>query len=70
MELGRPLCRRHLGYSAGKSNTDAVFSDPATAAQLFASSGSRKLDGAIGGAQGGYNWVAGNLLAGVEADSN
>ena len=58
-----------IGYGWGKSNTDTAFSDPATAAQLFATSGSRKLDGAIGGAQGGYNWVAGNLLAGVEADS-
>ena len=29
-----------------------------------------QLDGAIGGVQAGYNWVAGNLLAGVEADLN
>ncbi|HZD64387.1 MAG TPA: TonB-dependent receptor, partial [Xanthobacteraceae bacterium] len=59
-----------IGYGRGKSNTDTVFSDPATAGQLFATDGSRKLEGAIGGAQGGYNWVAGNLLAGVEADLN
>ena len=59
-----------IGYGWGKSNTDTAFSDPATAGQLFATNGSRKLDGAIGGAQGGYNWVAGNLLAGVEADLN
>jgi opacity protein-like surface antigen len=59
-----------IGYGWGKSNTDAVFSDPATAGQLFATNGSRKLEGAIGGAQGGYNWVAGNMLAGVEADLN
>ncbi len=59
-----------IGYGWGKSNTDTVFSDPATSGQLFATSGTRKLDGAIGGAQGGYNWVAGNVLAGVEADLN
>ena len=59
-----------IGYGWGKSNTDTVFSDPATAGQLFATNGSRKLEGAIGGAQGGYNWVAGNMLAGVEADLN
>ena len=59
-----------IGYGWGKSSTDTVFSDPATAGQLFATNGSRKLEGAIGGAQGGYNWVAGNMLAGVEADLN
>jgi iron complex outermembrane receptor protein len=59
-----------IGYRWGRSNTDTVFSDPATSGQLFATSGARKLDGAIGGAQGGYNWVAGNVLAGVEADLN
>ena len=59
-----------IGYGWGKSNTDTVFSDPAIGGPLFATSGSRKLDGAIGGAQAGYNWVAGNVLAGVEADLN
>jgi iron complex outermembrane receptor protein len=59
-----------IGYGWGKSSTDTVFSDPTTAGQLFATNGSRKLEGAIGGAQGGYNWVAGNMLAGVEADLN
>ena len=59
-----------VGYGWGKSNTDTVFSDPASSAQLFATNDSNRLDGAIGGAQAGYNWVAGNLLAGVEADLN
>src|SRR5882757_3006456 len=59
-----------IGYGWGKSNTGTAFSDPVSAGQLFATSESRKLDGAIGGAQGGYNWVAGNILAGVEADLN
>jgi outer membrane immunogenic protein len=59
-----------VGYSWGKSTTDTIFSDPASGAQLFATNTSRKLDGLIGGAQAGYNWVAGNVLAGVEADLN
>ncbi len=59
-----------VGYSAGKSKTDTIFSDPESGAELFATSGSRRLDGAIGGAQAGYNWVAGILLAGVEGDLN
>jgi iron complex outermembrane recepter protein len=59
-----------IGYSAGKSNTDTIFSDPASGAQLFATNGSRRLDGAIGGAQTGYNWLAGMFLAGVEGDLN
>jgi opacity protein-like surface antigen len=59
-----------IGYSAGKSKTDTIFSDPGSGAELFATSASRRLDGAIGGAQAGYNWVAGILLAGVEGDLN
>jgi iron complex outermembrane receptor protein len=59
-----------IGYSAGKSNTDTIFSDPMSGAELFATSRSRRLDGAIGGAQAGYNWLAGILLAGVEGDLN
>jgi outer membrane immunogenic protein len=40
-------------------------------AELFATSRSRPLDGAIGGAQAGYNWLAGEvLLAGIEGDLN
>jgi hypothetical protein len=50
-----------IGYGWGKSNTDTAFSDPVSAGQLFATSGPQAR-GAIGGAQGGYNWVAGNIL--------
>jgi outer membrane immunogenic protein len=40
-------------------------------AELFATSRSRRLDGAIGGAQAGYNWLTGGvLLASVEGDLN
>jgi iron complex outermembrane recepter protein len=59
-----------IGYSAGKSRTDTIFSDPGSGAELFAISASRRLDGAIGGAQAGYNWLAGMWLAGVEGDLN
>src|SRR5262249_26453140 len=59
-----------IGYGWGTSNTDTVFSDIASAGQLLATSRSNRLDGAIGGAQAGYNWVAGHLIAGVEADLN
>jgi opacity protein-like surface antigen len=59
-----------IGYSAGKSRTDTIFGDPASGAELFATKGSRRLDGPIGGAQAGYNWLAGVFLAGVEGDLN
>jgi opacity protein-like surface antigen len=39
-------------------------------AELFATTRSRRLDGAIGGAQAGYNWLAGVLLVGIEGDLN
>ncbi|HEU0058246.1 MAG TPA: outer membrane beta-barrel protein, partial [Hyphomicrobiaceae bacterium] len=59
-----------IGYGWGTSNTDTVFSDLASTSQLLATTSSNRLDGAIGGAQAGYNWLAGNLVAGVEADLN
>jgi opacity protein-like surface antigen len=59
-----------IGYSAGRLKTDTIFSDPASGTQLFATRASRQLDGAIGGAQAGYNWLAGIWLAGVEGDLN
>jgi opacity protein-like surface antigen len=60
----------NIGYGWGTSNTDTAFTDLATTGQLLATASSNRLDGAIGGAQAGYNWVAGNLVAGVEADLN
>jgi iron complex outermembrane recepter protein len=59
-----------IGYGWGTSNTGTVFSDVASTSPLLTTSHSNRLEGAIGGAQAGYNWVAGNLLAGVEADLN
>src|SRR5262249_41557918 len=60
----------NIGYAWGKSNTDTMFGDRVSGGPLFAVNSSNRLDGAIGGAQAGYNFVAGNLLAGIEADLN
>jgi opacity protein-like surface antigen len=60
----------NIGYAWGKANTDTMFNDPVDASQLFATNSVNRLDGAVGGAQAGYNWVAGRLLAGIEADLN
>jgi opacity protein-like surface antigen len=58
-----------VGYSAGKSKTDAVFSDATAGSALFATGSSDNLNGVITGFQGGYNWSASNwLVAGIEAD--
>jgi opacity protein-like surface antigen len=59
-----------VGYGWGQSNSDTAFSDIASTGPLLATSSSNRLGGAIGGAQAGYNWVAGTVLAGVEADLN
>src|SRR5262245_65836876 len=67
MELGGPYLGLNIGYSAGKSKTDAVFSD-ADSSPLFATGSTENLNGLIGGAQDGYNWQAANWVAGVEAD--
>ena len=65
-----PYVGATVGYSTGTSTTDTAFSDPVSGTTLFAASTSRRLDGAIGGAQAGYNWIGGILLAGVEGDLN
>src|SRR4029450_696748 len=54
-----------IGYSAGKSRTDTIFSDPGSGAKLFAISASRRLDGAIGGAPAAYNLPAGRWVPGL-----
>jgi high affinity Mn2+ porin len=62
-----PYLGINAGYGFGKSQTDALFSDPA-GSPLFASRASSKLNGIIGGAQTGYNWQAGIWLLGFETD--
>jgi iron complex outermembrane receptor protein len=63
-----PYLGVNLGYSAGKSKTDAVFSDATLGTPLFATGSSDSLKGLIGGVQAGYNWQAGNWVAGLEGD--
>jgi iron complex outermembrane receptor protein len=58
----------NAGYSFGRSNTNVIYSDAVSGAALFADKSSSKLNGGIFGAQAGYNWIAGNWLAGIEAD--
>ncbi len=65
-----PYVGATIGYGTGTSATDTAFSDPVSGAALFAASSPRRLDGAIGGAQAGYNWIGGILLAGIEGDLN
>ena len=50
----------NIGYSAGRSNTDAVFGDFTTGAPLLATGSTDNLNGAIGGIQAGYNWQGAN----------
>src|SRR5437764_10282453 len=63
-----PYIGLNLGYSAGKSKTDAVFSDATLGTPLFATGSTEKLSGLIGGVQAGYNWQSGNWVGGIEAD--
>jgi outer membrane immunogenic protein len=74
----------NLGYSAGRAGNDWNFFAPnrsgsptATVCSTFAGGGgaicangsdSNKLSGVLGGLQAGYNWQAGNVLLGIEAD--
>jgi iron complex outermembrane receptor protein len=63
-----PYLGLNLGYSAGKSKTDATFSDATSGAPLFVTGSSDNLRVVIGGVQAGYNWQAGNWVSGLEAD--
>ena len=63
-----PYIGANIGYSAGKSKTDAVFSDFTTGAPLLATGSTDNLNGMIGGIQGGYNGQGGNWVGGIEAD--
>jgi outer membrane immunogenic protein len=58
----------NVGYSWGKNTTDFTFLPTST---LFAANNATfdsKPEGVIGGAQVGYNWQTGSLVAGIEAD--
>src|SRR5256886_13490827 len=58
-----PYLGLNLGYSAGKSKTDGVFSDATLGTALFATGSSDSLKGAIRGVQAGYNCHAGHWVA-------
>jgi len=58
----------NLGYSWGKSKTDATFTNATTGALLAAGSDSFSLNGVIGGGQLGYNWQTGAWVWGIETD--
>src|SRR6266566_2462396 len=60
-----PYLGVNLGYSAGKSKTDAVFSDATLGTPLFAAGSSDSFKGVIGGVQAGFNWQTGNWVAGL-----
>jgi outer membrane immunogenic protein len=58
----------NLGYSFGRSGTTATLYDTRTAAVLAAGAGSFPLNGVIGGAQIGQNWVVDRWVVGFETD--
>jgi outer membrane immunogenic protein len=58
----------NIGYSWGRSNTDADFFNNTTGALLLATNQRFNMNGVIGGGQIGYNWLSGSFLAGIEAD--
>ena len=63
----------NVGYSWGKSNTDVAFATypggvPIVPPAGSITSASGKLNGAIAGLQGGYNWQNGQWVTGIEAD--
>ena len=56
----------NVGYSFGRSATDATFSAPPLATQ--SSSSSFNMNGWLGGLQIGRNWQNNNFVWGIEAD--
>jgi hypothetical protein len=52
----------------GTSQTDILFSAASVGTPLFAAGLRSKMDGALGGAQTGYNWQSGRWVFGLEAD--
>jgi outer membrane immunogenic protein len=58
----------NLGYSWGRSSTDATFNNATTGALDGTASDKFNLNGVIGGGQLGYNWQTGMWVLGVETD--
>jgi high affinity Mn2+ porin len=58
----------NAGYGFGRSRTDSVFGDAATATPLLATGASSSFDGVLGGVQAGYNRQAAYWVLGLEID--
>jgi outer membrane immunogenic protein len=58
----------NVGYSFGRSNTDAAIFDASTGDLLAARNNSFNMNGVIGGGQIGVNWQTGVWVWGLEAD--
>jgi len=58
----------NVGYSFGRTNTDADVFDADSGALLFAGNNNFNLNGVIGGGQIGFNWQNGIWVWGLEAD--
>ena len=58
----------NVGYSWGRSATDASLRNNTTNALLFTAGPGVDLDGWIGGGQIGYNWQVATWVFGLEAD--
>ncbi len=58
----------NVGYSWGRSNTTANFTNATTGALLYTTNNSFNMNGAVGGGQIGANWQSGFWVLGIEAD--
>jgi outer membrane immunogenic protein len=58
----------NVGYGWGSSDINQATIASATGIALNTATGTVHPDGVIGGGQVGYNWQAGNWVAGLEAD--
>jgi outer membrane immunogenic protein len=58
----------NVGYSWGRSDTDASFYNNTTGVLLSTSASKFNLNGWVAGGQVGYNWQNGNWVFGLEAD--
>jgi len=58
----------NVGYGWASSNTDVRFLDNVTGVTLATQNQKINLDGWLAGIQAGYNWQAGRMVYGIEAD--
>jgi outer membrane immunogenic protein len=58
----------NFGYSWGRAANDVTFISNSSGAAFATVSNTAQLNGALGGAQVGYNWQVNRLVLGAEAD--